>query len=276
MYNEIIGIIGAPRSGTSWIGQIFDSSPDVLYRMQPFYSWAFRDKVHVRSSKETILEFFHDMYMSHDPYLSQEERRKKGVYPVFAEKKDNPPFMVFKEVMFLYMIPVLLEQVENLKIIAVIRNPIDVITSYYNAPREFTEGLDIQKEWYFAQERNQLLPERYFGYHKWKEYMNLVQIIEHKFKERVLVIKYEDLSKNPVAYTKEMFDFSHILFKQQTEIFLSDCSSRTNEDPYSVFRSKSHGLLKKKLPQNIVDAIKQDCDNFSLANHYGYCTLPKH
>jgi len=39
MYKNIIGIIGAPRSGTSWTGQIFDSAPDVLYRMQPFYSW---------------------------------------------------------------------------------------------------------------------------------------------------------------------------------------------------------------------------------------------
>jgi hypothetical protein len=28
-------IVGAPRSGTSWLGKIFDSHPDVLYRFEP-------------------------------------------------------------------------------------------------------------------------------------------------------------------------------------------------------------------------------------------------
>ena len=170
MYKNIVGIIGAPRSGTSWTGQIFDSAPDVLYRMQPFYSWAFRDKIHVRSSKEEINKFFQDMYLSKDPYLEQRDRKDAGVYPIFEEKNKEANVMAFKEVMFHYMMPTILENVEELKIIAIVRHPIDVLTSYYNAPKEFFEGLDIQKEWYFAQARNELLPERYFGYHKWKEY----------------------------------------------------------------------------------------------------------
>lgn len=28
-------ILGAPRSGTSWLGKIFDSHPDVIYRLEP-------------------------------------------------------------------------------------------------------------------------------------------------------------------------------------------------------------------------------------------------
>src|SRR4051812_19968507 len=28
-------ILGAPRSGTSWLGKIFDSHPDVVYRHEP-------------------------------------------------------------------------------------------------------------------------------------------------------------------------------------------------------------------------------------------------
>lgn len=34
-FSRSIMIIGAPRSGTSWVGKIFDSHPDVLYRHEP-------------------------------------------------------------------------------------------------------------------------------------------------------------------------------------------------------------------------------------------------
>jgi hypothetical protein len=33
--NRVILILGAPRSGTSWLAKIFDSHPDVLYRHEP-------------------------------------------------------------------------------------------------------------------------------------------------------------------------------------------------------------------------------------------------
>ncbi len=35
---RIILILGAPRSGTSWLAKIFDSHPDVLYRHEPRYA----------------------------------------------------------------------------------------------------------------------------------------------------------------------------------------------------------------------------------------------
>jgi Sulfotransferase family len=31
----LILVLGAPRSGTTWLGKIFDSHPDVLYRHEP-------------------------------------------------------------------------------------------------------------------------------------------------------------------------------------------------------------------------------------------------
>lgn len=33
--NKTIFILGVPRSGTSWIGKMFDAHPDVLYRHEP-------------------------------------------------------------------------------------------------------------------------------------------------------------------------------------------------------------------------------------------------
>ena len=34
-FDRLLMILGAPRSGTSWLGKIFDSHPDVLYRHEP-------------------------------------------------------------------------------------------------------------------------------------------------------------------------------------------------------------------------------------------------
>ncbi len=270
MYDKIIGIIGAPRSGTSWTGQIFDSAPDVLYRMQPFYSWAFRDKIHVRSSKEEMQKFFLEMYDSKDDYLSQKERKDKGIYPIFPVKNESAPIMVFKEVMFHYMMPAILDKVDNFKIIAIVRHPIDVLTSYYNAPREFDPQLDIQKEWYFAQSRNELLPERYFGYHKWKEYMLIVSVIKERYADRVKVIRYEDILSDPYQATKMLFEYGDISYTDQTKRFIYDSQSFTNSDPYSVFRNMNEKRERRKLPDNIINAIHEDLSKFSIATEYDY------
>lgn len=89
MYKKIIGVIGTPRSGVSWTGQIFDSCLETLFRMQPFYSWAFRDKVHPRTTSEDFYKFFDELYLSNDDYILQLERRSEGIYPVF-DKKEGP------------------------------------------------------------------------------------------------------------------------------------------------------------------------------------------
>lgn len=270
MYRNIVGIIGAPRSGTSWTGQIFDSAPDVLYRMQPFYSWEFRDRINVRSGKEEINCFFHDMYCSKDSYLAQVDRKAKGVYPIFSIKNENPNVMVFKEVMFHYMMPVILENIENLQIIALVRHPIDVLSSYYNAPREFDPLLDIQKEWYFAQSRNELLPERYFGYHKWKEYMKIISVIQEKYVDRVKIIKYEDLLAFPEKIAGELFRYANIPYEEQTRQFIYDSQHKTVDDPYSVFRNRNEKREKKRLPDNILSEIHRDLESFEEAKKYGY------
>lgn len=270
MYERIVGIVGAPRSGTSWTGQIFDSAPGSLYRMQPFYSYAFRDKIHVRSSKEEINNFFNEMYLSKDPYLSQEDRRNAGVYPVFEEQEENPKVMVYKEVMFHYMLPVIIPAVDSLEILAIVRHPIEVVSSYYNAPREFDPSLDIQKEWYFAQTRNELLPERYFGYFKWKEYMSIVSCMKEKYPDRVTVVKYEDLAVAPLDMITELFEKYGIPLTKQTEDFIYNSQHSTVKDPYAVFRDVNAKKEKKSLPDNIIEAIKKDLETFDIAKEYGY------
>ncbi|MCK5013927.1 MAG: hypothetical protein KAS66_08905 [Candidatus Omnitrophica bacterium] len=95
MYKPVIAIAGVPRSGTSWLGQIIDSSPDVVYRFQPIFSYAFKDAVNIDSNREDCERFFRGIYESTDDFLLQTDKRKAGLYPTF-EKKSNPEYLAFK------------------------------------------------------------------------------------------------------------------------------------------------------------------------------------
>ena len=55
---KIIGVFGVPRSGTSWLGQIFNSSEETSFFYQPMFTETFRDKINARSSKEEIENLF--------------------------------------------------------------------------------------------------------------------------------------------------------------------------------------------------------------------------
>ena len=52
-----IAIFGAPRSGTTWLGQLFNSSPNTLYRYQPLFSYEFKDYLSESNTKQNIKQF---------------------------------------------------------------------------------------------------------------------------------------------------------------------------------------------------------------------------
>ena len=209
---QIVGIFGVPRSGTSWLGQIFNSSPDTKFSYQPMLTDKFCDRIHPRSSAEEVKRFMEEVYLSDDDFLSQKDDMIKSKKICFYKETESPDFFIFKEVMYLYMVSVFLKKLKNIKIIFIIRNPIDVLTSWYNAPKEFYREWDIQKEWRFAQKKNMFLPERYYGYNKWKEAVVLAYEMQKEYTNRIKCICYEDLRENPIDRTKELFEFIGLNF----------------------------------------------------------------
>ena len=69
--HRIIGVHGAPRSGKSWLGQLFNSSEHVAYRYQPLFSYAFKDRLDTRSSASEISSFFSDLLHTEDDFVLQ-------------------------------------------------------------------------------------------------------------------------------------------------------------------------------------------------------------
>ena len=66
---KIIGVFGVPRSGTSWLGQIFNSSEETSFFYQPMFTETFRDKINARSSKEEMEMYFRTIYESKKDFL---------------------------------------------------------------------------------------------------------------------------------------------------------------------------------------------------------------
>lgn len=258
-----IGIFSVPRSGSTWIGQIFNSSPDVKFSYQPMFAELFRDRVGVRSTAEELEAYLDEICHSEDDFLSQKDDKKKPSVLTFPKHSGEPDFFVFKEVMFLYMIPVFLDRLKTMKVIYIMRDPLDVLTSWYNAPREFYPEWDIHKEWRFAQSKMNFLPERYYGYQKWEEAAVLAREMMSRYPDRFHIVYYEDIDREPEKYTRELFDFAGLEMTEQTLRFLADSKSKTVDDPYSVFRNdRTRNDNRKELPKQIQREVNRRLNEF--------------
>lgn len=264
MFKHVVVIAGAPRSGTSWLGQIIDSSPDVAYRFQPLFSYAFKDAVNIDSTKEEYERFFKGIYESSDNFLLQTDKRKAGLYPMLTKKR-HPEYLAFKTCRYQYLLSKMLQYFDNLKLVGIIRHPCAVISSWLKNPKEFPQGANPRKEWRFGACKNNGKEEEFFGFYKWKEVAQLYLDFKDKYPEKVYLVKYEELVEKPIELSKSIFDFIGSKFTVQTESFLNSCHSVHKEGPYSVFKDRSvKDLWRTELDPYIRDEIIQDIRNTRL------------
>lgn len=82
--NNLTFLIGSPRSGTSWLGNIFDSHPDVLFRMEP-------DTVLRGDYPSTFDSGYEAEAASHlEQLLGCRTLKVNGSRPVFRKRYLNP------------------------------------------------------------------------------------------------------------------------------------------------------------------------------------------
>ena len=201
-----IAVHGVPRSGTSWVGSIFDSSKNVIYRHQPLFSFEFKSGLTENSSCKIIEQFFINISKSNNAFITQEKEKENGLVPSF--KKDQPTHIIYKEARYHNIINNLLKQDKEIKIVGIIRNPKSVISSWLNAPKEFDkENWDIMTEWRSAPSKNKSLVEEFYGYEKWKEVANLFLSLNENYPKRFHLVNYKDLLNDHDKVVSEIFSF---------------------------------------------------------------------
>lgn len=262
---KYVAIFGVPRSGTSWLGQIFNSSPQVAYRYQPLFSYEFKNQLNQKSSKEDIRRFHSNLMNASSDFVLQNTTISGGGGPVF--KKQTIDTLVWKEVRYLNIIKNLLEEDSKIKIICIIRNPKSVINSWYHAPKEFNkEKMDILKEWRHANDKNKRKAEEFNGYEKWKEATGLFLSLQAGYPQRVHIVQYADLLEDTNNQVKKIFKFCNIDYTNQTEVFLLKSQNTDDSiDAYSVFRkNQTDDKWKNGLPKEIADDIDKDLKGTEL------------
>lgn len=263
---KIILINGAPRSGTSFLGQIIDSSKEVRYKYQPFFSESFRQKIGEYSSADEILEVIHQIYHFEDDFLDRKFQKEQGIYPVF--KKENPKSLAIKHVRYHFLLPLILKDFSEIKLVAIIRNPLSQLFSWRNAPKEFLAGWDFIEEWEFAPKYNRFRPHEYYGYNRWKEITALFHYLKGLYPDRVKILQYESLVNNIDYEVREVFEFLDLKLEKQTLNFIEASQSKFDADPYSVFKGgKQLDQWKSGMEDEIVNKIVQDLKNTSFEKY---------
>jgi len=263
MLEKIIYISGVARSGTSWIGQVLNSSPETTYRFQPFFAYEFKNQVNEDSLGEEFNAIFKEMIETESEFLTQKDKIESGLYPCFKKTK-NKNVLVIKENRYQSYIEPILRKTQKTSLLGVVRNPCAVINSWRRNKKEFPEGSVLRDEWRFANCKN-LNNGDYFGYYKWKEVANLYLDLKDKYKSRVFIVRYEDIVGNPVQLTRELFEFFELNFQKQTEEFLDKSTTSHHKNYYSVYKNKQViEQWKDELDPYIINEIYDDLKNTRL------------
>lgn len=260
-----IAIHGVPRSGTTWLGEILNSSPNVLYKFQPLFSYELKDYLNEKSSASDINSFFEKLEFTHSSFLDQTVSKAKGTSPDF--KKDEITHIVYKEVRYHHIINNLLQNDPEIKVIGIIRNPFAVINSWLHAPREFRRdlGWTEAEEWKYASKKNQNKPEEFYGYEKWKEVAFLFQDLQSRFPDRFYLINYAQLLVSTSDVVSKLFEFCNLNLTDQTKNFIKTSKSIDDSDTYSVFKIKENdNQWKDSLNSDIIKDITTDLEKSPL------------
>lgn len=267
----VLAIHGVPRSGTTWLGEVFNSHEQVAYRYQPFFSYAFKNRLDRTSSSESVRRFFSDLVMTEDDFVLQRGKSCLSKWkPEFT--KTRAKVLAYKEVRYHYLLPWLLATDISIVGVGIIRHPCGVINSWYQAPREFDARWDLLEEWHDAPKKNAGRAEEYFGYRKWKEVALMFHRLSREFPDNFHIVGYEDLVRDPVRTIEPVITHLGLDITSQMARYINASQSWDDADPYGTFRSdgldRANGW-RYELDKRIQQAIFRDLEGNELSVYLG-------
>ncbi|MEZ4805928.1 MAG: sulfotransferase [Flavobacteriales bacterium] len=260
---HLVTIQSVPRSGSSWLGQIFKSSPRVEFRFQPLFSYAFKGAVRENTGREEILKFFSEILSTTDHFILQRDAYHVE-YPDLAER-NAVTHLVMKEVRYNHVVRNMLHQLPELRLIGLVRHPCAVLDSWFNAPREFSKKWSIDEEWRSGALKNQRRPEEYFGFDKWKEVASLFMALKKEFPGQVHIVQYCDLNDDTEVTVKSLFNFCGLEYGSETATFIEESKSKQGSDANSIYRlARRDDSWKSRLPDRIAREVESELSGTPL------------
>ena len=228
---------GMPRSGTSWLCQIFESSPEVAFRLAPLFSYQFRNTMSLNDTAGAWRDFFLKVYNTADEWILQLDRRNRGDFPVFEHRAETPSHLVIKDIRHHNYARYLLTLDIDFQIVHIVRNPLAAMHSWVTSG-EFPEGAMPREEWNDGKCRK-INENEFWGLQDWIKLTRDYLRLQDEMPDKVYVVSYEELVNDPITQTTRMFEFAGLDMHDQTIDFLTQSHSRHDNAHYSVFKNKS-------------------------------------
>jgi len=264
-------LLGMPRSGTTWLSQIFEHSPDVIMRLSPNYSYPLKnmlDRTSIRADWEAQLSAALD---TDDPFMTQNWRREKGELD-WVEKDARVRLLMIKDTRFLEIYLRGMELLPKAKCLFVVRHPCGALNSWRKS-REFPPGADFRTQWRYGACRKSEGPGEYWGFEDWKRLARLFLSAEKNVPDRVKVFRYENLVARPVETTEELFAFVGIEMSLAVTVFLARSHAKHDPNVFSVFRSPAVAeSWHNEFPSDIATEVLTELEGTDLARFMG-CNL---
>ena len=257
-----VAIFGCPRSGTSWLGQLFNAHEAVAYRYQPLFSYEFKNWFGERGVSEASLDAFGEALLGAQSDFVLQALRPPKLQP--------PTHLVWKEVRYHALMPALAALPGLHKLIYLHRPALQVINSWYQAPKEFRAGQDIHAEYLDAPSKNTDACE-YNGFNRWKESLALALAVKAAQPALGVFVSYERLRADPLGQLTALFAELGLAMTHQVRAFVEASTSQHDDDAYSVFRSREAEIT---LPGDIVHHLRSDAEAAALSLRAEEASIP--
>jgi hypothetical protein len=252
---KVAWISGMPRSGTTWLSQIFASSPDVRLKSCPLFSYEFKNTLNESSASEDWTRLFNTLYTTKSDFLDQEHLRKKGLILSFNEKKENPQHLIIKSTRFHHLMPYILKLNTSIHCIHIVRHPCATIYSWLSDPDEFPLHANPLEEWRTGKCRKNDVGE-FWGFDDWKKVTTQALRLSEQYPAQHIILRYEYLLKNTEHCIKTFFDLLEIPYTNRTHEFIKLSHSKPDDHKHSVFKNPS---LMVNWKENLDPTIASQC-----------------
>lgn len=291
----LILLFGMPRSGTTWIGKIFDSHPDTLYRHEPD-SWGRLNAIPLMAPVERAADYapivrdfcaalpgmgltkvaastpiFPKNYYSPLQY----QLFRLGVFGVKAaakllgeqpvpslirERDRDRIHLVWKSIESTGRLGVIERALQPSRAIHIARHPCGYVASVLRgeSQRRFTcevtssEDLgllalcletDTARQHGLTKEALEAMhPTERLAW-RWVLF-NAKAMQDIAGEPHCMTLKYEDLCRDPVGISRQLFEFTGLPWNEQTERFVNQSTSKDVERYYSVVKDPLKAATK--------------------------------
>jgi hypothetical protein len=153
----------------------------------------------------------------------------------------------------------------ELRMLALVRNPLAMMHSWLNNSTEFPAGADPLREWRSGACRKTGIGE-FWGFDDWKSVTSMHLRLVECYPDRFFIYRYEDCVRDPDAQARSMFECLAIEYSVQVAEFIRSSQSRHSDNTRSVYKSgQDPAKWKGRLDPRIVDDITRDLAGTPLA-----------